>query len=131
MKFVENLLAACPYRLTLRFNTGEVRVVDLEATLRAKGTAPQSAYGRLPDPATFSRARLDPEARTVCWDGLAREITSDGVEQPAPLDLCPDFLYELGTPLAQGVVEPAAGDRKLTEPSGLILKDEPPRRDGL
>ena len=30
--------------------------------------------------------RLDPDARTVCWDGLAREITPDGAELPAPLD---------------------------------------------
>jgi hypothetical protein len=129
MKFVENLVAVCPYRLTLRFNTGEVRVVDLEATLRAKAASPQSAYGRLLEPATFSRVRLDPEARTVCWDGLARELTSDGVERPAPLDLCPDFLYELSTPFTQDAAGPAAGDRKLTELSGLILKDEPPRHD--
>jgi len=117
MKFVESLLGAFPYRLTLRLNTGEVRVVDLEATLRAKGLAPQSAYGRLLDPATFSRVRLDPEARTVCWDGLAREITPDGAELPAPLDLCPDFLYQLSTPFAQPVVEPAAGEHHL-EPWG-------------
>ena len=72
--------------------------------------------------------RLDPEARTVCWDGLAREINPGGAELPAPLDLCPDFLYELSTPFAQPVVEPAAGDRRLTEPHGLILKDKPPRQ---
>jgi hypothetical protein len=114
------------YRIRLRFNTGEVRVVGLEPALRAKAGTPQSAYGRLLDPGTFSQVRLDLEARTVCWDGLAREITPDGAEQPAPLDLCPDFLYELSTPYAQAVVEPAAGNRKLTEPSGLILKDEPP-----
>ena len=129
MRFVDKLLAACPYRLTLRFNTGEVRIVDLEATLRARAASPQSAYGQLLDPVTFSHARLDREARTVCWDGLAREITPDGVEQPAPLDLCPDFLYELSTPLAQDVVETAAEDRKPTEVSGFILKDEPPCRD--
>jgi hypothetical protein len=126
MKFVENLLAACPYRLTLRFNTGEVRVVDLEATLRARAASPESAYGRLLDPATFSKARFDPEGRTVCWDGLARELTREGVEQPAPLDLCPDFLYAISIPLAQGVNEPAADDAKPTEVSGFILKDEPP-----
>jgi len=44
------LLAAQPYRLTLRFNTGEVRAVDLEAFLRAKAGAPGSAYRSLLDP---------------------------------------------------------------------------------
>jgi hypothetical protein len=129
MKFVEKLLAADPYRLTLRFNMGEVRVVDLEATLRAKAASPQSAYARLLDPETFSRARWDPEARTVCWDGLARELTSDGGEQPAPLDLCPDFLYQLSTPSAQGIIEPPAEGNKSTEASGFILKDQSPRQD--
>jgi len=86
MKFVEKLLAVHPYRLTLQFNTGEIRVTDLEPMLRAKGASAQSAYGRLLEPATFCRARLDPESRTVCWDGLAREIATDGTEQPAPLD---------------------------------------------
>jgi hypothetical protein len=129
VKFVEELVAVCPYRLTLRFNTGEVRVVDLEPALRAKAVSAQSAYGQLLEPATFSRARLDPEARTVCWDGLARELTSDGVEQPAPLDLCPDVLYELSTPFAQNIVGPAAQEAKPTEASDLILKDEPPRQN--
>jgi hypothetical protein len=78
------LLAAQPYRLTLRFNTGEVRAVDLEASLRAKADAPGSAYRGLLAPHTFCQARLDAESRTVCWDGLAREITGEGPEQPAP-----------------------------------------------
>lgn len=89
MKFVEKLVAIRPYKLTLRFNTGEVRAVHLEATLR------------LLDPEPFSRARLDPESRTTCWDGLAREINADGTERAAPLDLCPEVLYELSAPVAQ------------------------------
>jgi len=59
MKFVEKLLAVHRYRLTLQFNTGEIRVTDLEPMLRAKGASAQSAYGRLIG-ATFCRARLDP-----------------------------------------------------------------------
>ena len=128
MHFVEKLVAVRPYWLTLRFNTGEVRAVDLESFLRAKAGTPQSAYQNLLDPATFCRARLDPQSRTVCWDGLAREITSEGPDQPAPLDLCPDVLYGLSTILAQDSAARSA-DKKLTraEPSSLVLKDEPPR----
>ncbi len=74
MKFVEKPLAVHPYRLTLQFNTGEIRVTDLEPMLRAKGASAQSAYGRLIGAShVLPRARLDPESRTVCWDGLARE----------------------------------------------------------
>ncbi len=96
MHFVEEILDARPYRLTLKFNTGEVRCVDLEPTLRAKAASPQSSYGQLLDPATFARVRLDRSARTICWDGLAREVQADGTERPAPLDFCPDMLYDLG-----------------------------------
>jgi len=85
-----------------------------------EGAHPQSAYGRLLDAATFSGARLDPEARTVCWDGLAREITADGAEQAAPLDFCPDVLYQLSTPLGQDLVEQAAEDRKAAEYQALL-----------
>jgi hypothetical protein len=101
MHFVEDILDVRPYRLTLRFNTGEVRRVNLEAVLRAKAASPDSTYARLLDPATFSQARLDRQSRTVCWDGLAREVQADGTERPAPLDFCPDALYDLSTPLVE------------------------------
>jgi hypothetical protein len=64
--------------VTLRFNTGEVRAVDLEAFLLAKSGAPDSAYRNPFDPHTFCQARLDAESRTVCWNGLAREISGEG-----------------------------------------------------
>ena len=125
MHFVEKLLAAQPYRLTLRFNTGEVRAVDLEAFLLAKAGAPGSAYRSLLDPHTFCQARLDAESRTVCWDGLAREITGEGAEQPAPLDLCPDVLYNLSTPHIPAPPESVA--RQEAAPWSLILHDEAPQ----
>jgi len=117
-----------PYRLTLLFNAGELRIVDLESFLRGKAGLSQNAYRSLLDPATFCRARLDPESRTVCWDGLAREITGEGTDQPAPLDLCPDVLYALSTPLAGSPGEHKS-DEQRTRPitSSLVLKDEPPR----
>jgi hypothetical protein len=123
MKFIEKLLAVRPYRLTLQFNTGEIRVADLEPTLRAKGTSAQSAYAQLFEPATFARARLDAESRTVCWDGLAREITAGGTEKDAPLDLCPDVLYEISTPSPQQDQSASAGT------FGYVLKDEPPSHE--
>jgi hypothetical protein len=46
-------------------------------------------------PEIFSRARLDPGLRTICLDGLVRDIAAPGTELDAPSDLCPDVLYEL------------------------------------
>jgi hypothetical protein len=125
MNFVERLLAVRPYRLTLQFSNGEVREADLEATLRARAASPQSAYARLLDPATFLRARLDPGSRTICWDGLALEVTAGGTEHPAPLDFCPDVLYGLSTPVAP-IPSPASAGQGA---SALMLKDELPGHD--
>src|SRR4051794_30812285 len=98
MHFVEKLLDVVPYRLTLLFNTGEIRTVDLEPTLRARATSAQGAFVQLLEPSTFSQVRLDPASRTVCWEHLAYELMPDGAERPALLDLCPDVLYEISTP---------------------------------
>ena len=96
--------------------------MDLEAFLRAKAGARDSAYRSLLDPHTFCRARLDAESRTVCWDGLAVEVTGEGTEQPAPLDLCPDVLYSLSTPHVPDSPESVA--RQEAAPGSLILRDE-------
>jgi hypothetical protein len=119
MHFVEEILDARPYTLTLRFSTGETRSVPLEATLRANATSVDSAYRRLLDPAVFLRARLDRNAGTVSWDGLAIEVTAEGEVQPAPLDFCPDVLYELSAPVGGSGPKPA-------DSSTLALREEPP-----
>lgn len=95
MHFIDQILDARPHRLTLVFNTGEVRVVDLEPILQANATSFDSPYRQLLDPAIFCKVRLDQESRTVCWDGLARMLDVDGIEKPAPLDFCPDTLYQM------------------------------------
>jgi hypothetical protein len=121
MHFVEEILDARPYTLTVRFSNGEIRSVPLEPTLRANASSTDSAYHRLLDPTIFRQVRLDRNAGTVCWDGLAVEVTADGTEQPAPLDFCPDVLYELSTPVAGGATRPA-------DSSALAMREEPPPR---
>ncbi len=110
MHSIEEILNVRPYRLTLKFNTGEVRRVDLAPILHAKATSPQSAYGRLLDPAVFCQVRLNRESRTICWDGLARMLAADGTERPAPLDFCPDTLYQISVP------EPEHTPQSLAQP---------------
>jgi Protein of unknown function (DUF2442) len=99
MHFVEQIVDVQPYWLTLKFSGGQVRLVNLEPLLKAKATSPQSAYRQLLDPAVFCQVRLDREARTIYWEGLAQCVGSDGSEQPAPLDFCPDVLYEMSQPV--------------------------------
>jgi hypothetical protein len=101
MHFVEEIVDVRPFRLTVRFSTGELRCVDLEVWLRGKVNSSESALGRLLDPVLFCQVRLDRDARTVCWDGLARQVQAGHTETPAPLDFCPDVLYALSVPVAE------------------------------
>ncbi len=64
-----------PHSLTLRFNDGASRRVDLLPELAGPIFEP------LRDPAYFSRVALDPVAGTVVW--------------PNGADFAPDFLREL------------------------------------
>ena len=64
-----------PHSLTLRFNDGALRRVDLLPELEGP------IFEQLRDPAYFSRVVLDPVAGTVVW--------------PNGADFAPDFLREL------------------------------------
>lgn len=115
MRFAEQIVDIQPYRLVLKFRGEEVRLVNLESILKAKATSPQSVYRRLLDPAVFCLVGLDRDARTIYWEGLARCVGADGAEQPAPLDFCPDVLYELSQPVSE---------TESQESSSLILKED-------
>jgi len=82
---VREIKEVAPFYLTLRFNTGEVRKIDLEESLRQWATSPTSAYRELLNERYFIRAKLDPEMETICWDN--------------GIDFCPDVLYSMGTTL--------------------------------
>ncbi|PWU08209.1 MAG: hypothetical protein C5B50_30125 [Verrucomicrobia bacterium] len=125
MHLVENLVSAKPYCLRLRFNTGEILDVNLEPTLRAKAGSGTGAYRQLLDPAVFLRARHDTEGKTICWDGLAREILSTGAERAAPLDFCPDLLYELGK--SQNNESSIPDQEYRVRSSSVAVNDEPHR----
>jgi Protein of unknown function (DUF2442) len=116
MHFVEQIVDVQPYRLVLKFSSGELRWVNLEPILKAKATSPESAFRRLLDPAVFSQVRLDQGARTIYWEGLARSVAADGTEESAPLDFCPDVLYDLSAPVSEEVS---------LERISLILNDGP------
>ena len=89
MNFVKRILNVEPYKLTIEFKTGEVRVVDLENKIRAKSTTPESKYISLLDFDYFKTVKVQEEWETIFWDN--------------GLDFCPDVLYQLGTPVEKHV----------------------------
>jgi hypothetical protein len=66
------------YRLTLQFNTGEWRTLDLEDHLWGPVFQP------VRDPQVFQQVRVDADAQTIVW--------------PNGADFAPEFLYQHSTP---------------------------------
>ena len=86
MHFVQNVRYLSDYKLQLKFEDGSVRQVDLAEHLDGE------VFESLKDPNQFRTVRLHNELDTIVWDNGA--------------DMSPDFLYEIGVPVAESV--PAA-----------------------
>lgn len=81
MYLVKKILNAQPYQLTLQFNNGEIRVVNLEEKIKSKLTTPTSKYKMLLDKNYFTKVKVHHEWKTIFWDN--------------GLDFCPDVLYQM------------------------------------
>ena len=86
MHFVRDVEYLSDYKLRLKFEDGAVREVDLAQHLDGEVFEP------LRDQDRFRTVRLHRELDTIVWDNGA--------------DMSPDFLYEIGVPVAESV--PAA-----------------------
>jgi len=82
MHFVCNVAYDSDYRLRISFEDDSIRLVDLKDHLDGRVFEP------LKDLHCFRTAHLNPDLDTVVWDNGA--------------DMSPDFLYEIGLPLATG-----------------------------
>ena len=86
MHFVREVKYLSDYKLQLKFEDGSMREVDLAPHLDGEVFEP------LKSPERFRTVRLHSELDTIVWDNGA--------------DMSPDFLYEIGVPVAESV--PAA-----------------------
>ena len=80
MHFVCNVAYDSDYQLRITFEDGSVRLVDLKDHLDGKVFEPLKVLRH------FRTAHLNQDLDTVVWDNGA--------------DMSPDFLYEIGVPLA-------------------------------
>lgn len=78
---IKEIVKVEPYKITLKFNTGEVLIVDLAEKIHEWGSNPNSKFGELKKHEVFSQVKLDTEFETIMWDN--------------GIDLCPDVLYGL------------------------------------
>lgn len=84
---ITELIAVEPYKLTLKFNTGEIRQVDLETKLNEWATNPNSKFAQVKDPEYFKKVKLDLDFNSLVWEN--------------GIDLCPDVLYDLSSAVNQ------------------------------
>lgn len=80
--FIKEIINKEPYKLTLRFNTGEIKTINLEEKIISRSKTENSKYKALLDPEYFNNVKLQPEWETIYWDN--------------GLDFCPDVLYDMG-----------------------------------
>ena len=80
MHFVKKILSIEPYNLTLQFDDGSVRKLNLEEKIRQWSRTENSIYKFLLDKDNFLKVELNNELATIQW--------SNGI------DFCPDMLYE-------------------------------------
>ncbi len=80
---IKEIIDVEPFKITLRFNTGEIRQIDLADKLSEWATSPPSKFAELKNYEVFKQVKLDRESETLVW--------GNGI------DLCPDVLYELST----------------------------------
>ena len=80
MHFVTDVRYAGEYKLLLAFSDGSLRLVDLAAELDGEVFEP------LRDVGYFKTVHVNHELDTIVWDNGA--------------DLSPEFLYEMGVPVA-------------------------------
>ncbi len=78
---IKEILEVKAYKVTVRFNTDEVRVIDLEEKLQEWGKRPGSKFSQLLDPDYFNSVYLEEGAETLAWNN--------------GIDLDPEVLYEM------------------------------------
>ena len=80
---IKEIKEVTPFKIKLRFNTGEIKEVDLEAKLKEWSKTPNSIYRELLRPDYFKKVKLNTEIETVYWDN--------------GIDFCPDVLYSMAS----------------------------------
>jgi len=89
MHKITSIIDIKPYTIRVTFDGNNNRSINFNSIL--------SDFPILKDENIFRSASLD-DYPTIKWDGLTQIRELDGTLSPAPLDFCPDTLYEMSVP---------------------------------
>lgn len=78
---IKDIKEVTPFKVKLEFNTGEIKEVNLEESLKKWSETPGSIYKQLLEPDYFKCVKLNTEIETIYWDN--------------GIDFCPDVLYSM------------------------------------
>ncbi|WP_114783236.1 DUF2442 domain-containing protein [Botryobacter ruber] len=84
---IKEIVGVEPFKITVRFNTGEVRLINLADKLNEWATSPHSKFAELKNYEVFKQVKLDRDFETLVWEN--------------GIDLCPDVLYEISTEISK------------------------------
>lgn len=92
---IKEILSAEPFIIRSLWTDGLVRITDFGKLLAEYKENRESVFGRILQPEIFMQAKTD--GRTVFWDNMTQMEDYDGKLIPAPLDFCPDVLFQNST----------------------------------
>src|SRR5213082_1327768 len=89
---VEKILEVRPFSVKIKWTNGQIKTVDFSKFLSDERQQKHSLFNKLFDDKIFLNVKTD--GRTLYWENLTEMIDEHGKAIPAPLDFCPDVLYD-------------------------------------
>lgn len=93
MKWILKIVNIEPYTITCLWNNNEIRTIDLKKFINEKRKNPNNSYYQLIDKDRFFKVKCD--GTTIYWENGLKMKDYDGTEKLGPLDIDPDFLFEM------------------------------------
>ncbi len=88
---IEKILDVKPFSVKLKWTNGQIRTVDFNEFLAEERGRHHPLYSKLFDKEIFMKVKTD--GRTLFWEDLTEMMDENGMAFSAPLDFCPDVLY--------------------------------------
>lgn len=99
---ITEIIKVEPFKVTIRWTTGQIRVIDFEQLFQQWDTQPDEPEAALFDYETFKNVSIA-EEKTLHWITVpVQHVTfnDDTPEKPvSPLSFDPDVLYEASRPI--------------------------------